>query len=146
MRINCFILCDDIRTEVGNKKSLMGVYSKEIAFSVAKEEKKQWPKEIVLGLMLDFSVNRDTKEKAKGFEICYQLNDMKRSIGKGTFQFTKDEVTRKDDIQAVIYMKAHYIFDSPGFLFHLVEVFDESGEVIAQATIPTRILIKEVDL
>lgn len=63
MRINNFILCDDIRTEVGNKKSLMGVYSKEITFSVAKDEKKQWPKELVLGVMLDFSVTRDTKKK-----------------------------------------------------------------------------------
>ena len=56
MSINNCILCDDIRSEVGNKKSLMGVYSKEIAFAVADSDKTPWPKEMVFGLMLDFSV------------------------------------------------------------------------------------------
>lgn len=85
------------------------------------------------------------KKKAKGFEISYQLNNVKHSIGKGTFQFSQDEVARKDDVQVVIYTKAQYRLDSLGFLSHIVEVFDESNIVIAQATTPTKILIKETN-
>ena len=49
MKINSFIICDDIRSEVGNKKSLMGIYTKELVFSVTAEEAGVWPKDLVLG-------------------------------------------------------------------------------------------------
>lgn len=143
MRINNCILCDDIRSEVGNKKSLMGVYSKEIAFAVADSDENPWPKEMVFGLMLDFSVIGATKGNAKSFEISYLLHDVKHSIGRGLFQFTQEELESNSDAQVVIYMKGKYQLDSPGFLVHTVEIMDDSGAVISKATVPTPMMIKQ---
>ena len=91
MKINSFIICDDIRSEVGNKKSLMGLYTKELVFSVTAKEAGVWPKDIVLGMMLDFSISAELKKKAHKFKVMYSVNGVEKPLGEGEFKFLPDE-------------------------------------------------------
>jgi hypothetical protein len=143
MRINNFILCDDIRTEVGNKKSLMGVYSKELSFAVTTEEKGIWPKELILGIMLDFSISGDIKKRAHKFKVTYSLNGVEKALGEGEFNIPAEEQSRDDDFQMIIYSKAHYQFQACGRLSHCVRISDASGKELARAITMTDIHIKE---
>lgn len=143
MKINSFIICDDIRSEVGNKKSLMGIYTKELLFSVTAEEAGVWPKDLALGMMLDFSFPTDIRKKARKFEIAYAVNGVEKSLGEGEFEFRSDERDLEDDFQMTIFIKSVYCFESCGKLSHCVKIFDASGIEIVQATPTTELLIKE---
>jgi len=143
MKIINFILCDDIRTEVGNKKSLMGVYSKEILFTANTEEKETWPKSLILGMMLDFSIPGDVKKRAHKFKITYSLNGIEKALGEGELSIPADELDRVDDFQVTIYSKAQYQFETCGRLSHCVRIYDAMGKEIAHAITMTDILVKE---
>lgn len=143
MKIINFILCDDIRPEVGNKKSLMGVYTKELSFSVTAEEAGVWPKSLTLGMMLDFSVSAEIKKKAQKFKVSYSINGIEKSLGEGIFTFPSDENDQDADFQMTIFTKSQYHFESCGNLSHCVRIFDASGEEIAMATPMNDLLIKE---
>ncbi len=143
MKINSFIICDDIRSEVGNKKSLMGIYTKELLFSVTAEEAGVWPKDLVLGMMLDFSISAELKKKAHKFKVMYSINDVENALGEGEFKFPPDERDSEGDFQMTIFAKSQYRFESCGKLSHCVKIFDASGNEIVQATPKTELLIKE---
>lgn len=143
MKINSFIICDDIRSEVGNKKSLMGIYTKELVFSVTAEEAGVWPKDLVLGMMLDFSISAVLKKKAHKFKVMYSVNDVENALGEGEFKFPPDERDLEGDFQMTIFAKSQYRFESCGKLSHCVKIFDASGNEIVQASPTTELLIKE---
>ena len=143
MKINSFIICDDIRSEVGNKKSLMGIYTKELVFSVTAEEAGVWPKDLVLGMMLDFSISAVLKKKAHKFKVMYSVNDVENALGEGEFKFPPDERDLEGDFQMTIFAKSQCRFESCGKLSHCVKIFDVSGNEIVQASPRTELLIKE---
>lgn len=143
MKINSFIICDDIRSEVGNKKSLMGLYTKELLFSVTAEEEGVWPKDLILGMMLDFSISTEIKKKAHKFKVMYSVNGVETSLGEGAFKFPPDELDQDGDYQMTIFAKSQYHFESCGKLSHCVKIFDASENEIAQASPMTELLIKE---
>ncbi len=87
MKINSFIICDDIRSEVGNKKSLMGLYTKELVFSVTAEEAGVWPKDLVLGMMLDFSISAELKRRHISSRSCIQYMMLRMCSQKGSSNF-----------------------------------------------------------
>ena len=133
MNIINFILCDDIRSEAGNKKSLMGVYTKELSFSVTAEEKGVWPKDLMLGMMLEFSVSLEIKKLAQKFKVTYSVNDIERALGEGILNLTADESNQNDDVQVTIFAKSQYRFESCGKLTHCIRIFDASGKEVAKA-------------
>lgn len=143
MKINNFILCDDIRTEIGNKKSLMGVYSKEILFSPPREDITSWPKDLILAMMLDFSISGEIKKNAHTFKVTYILNGVEKALGEGKFNIPTKDYTRDDDYQMMIYSKAQYHFEACGELSHCIKIYDSSKKEIAQATPTTNLLLKE---
>ncbi|MDA3835030.1 MAG: hypothetical protein PF495_16715 [Spirochaetales bacterium] len=143
MKIINFILCDDIRSEVGNKKSLMGVYAKELSFSVNADEAGVWPKDFFLGMMLDFSISAVIKKKAQKYKVTYSVNGVDKALGEGVFNFPPDGHDQNADFQMTIFAKSQYRFESCGKLTHCVRIIDASGNEIAQATPMTELLIKE---
>ena len=143
MKINSFIICDDIRSEVGNKKSLMGIYTKELSFSVTAEEVGVWPKDLILGMMLDFSISTEIKKKAHTFKVMYSVNDVEKVLGQGAFDFPPDGREQESDFQMTIFAKSQYSFESCGKLSHCVKIFDVSENEIAQVSPMTELLIKE---
>ncbi|MBU2630016.1 MAG: hypothetical protein KKE61_15470, partial [Proteobacteria bacterium] len=50
MKISNFIICDDIRMELGNKMSLMGIYPDTINFNSTINQQNKWPKSKSLAL------------------------------------------------------------------------------------------------
>lgn len=143
MKINSLIICDDIRSEVGNKKSLMGVYTKELLFTVTAEEMDIWPRDLILGMMLDFSISAELKKKAHTFKVTCSVNDVETMLGEGEFDFPPDERELEGDFQMTLFAKFQYRFESCGKLSHCVKIFDVSGNEIDQATPATELLIKE---
>lgn len=73
------IFCDDIRQEINNKLSLMGLYNDRMVLNVNKQVEVTWPQPINLSTLLRFSFEKD-EEQPDCFEFEYLLN--KKSIIK----------------------------------------------------------------
>lgn len=54
MKLLDFIVCDDIRQEIGNKPSLMGVYANNIILPPSPEGDTKWPFALRLGFFVRF--------------------------------------------------------------------------------------------
>ena len=59
MKIKDFIFCDDIRTEIGNKHSLMGVYGDDLKFASLPGRPMKWPINKPLGLFIRLIIEKD---------------------------------------------------------------------------------------
>ncbi|GEM_PF-1022116 len=143
MKIINFIICDDIRSEIGNKKSLMGIYTKTLSFSVNADEKDNWPKELSLGMMLEFSISQKIKRAAHKFKVFYSINSVEKVLGEGEFNFPRDDQEQEDDFKITLFSKSKYHFESCGNLKHCVKIFDISGKVIARAIPDSEFVIRE---
>jgi len=67
MKITDFIICDDIRKEVGGKYSLIGVYLAKIVFS-PKDSKSRWPINKSLGFYIRL-IKEDDDPPFDGFNL-----------------------------------------------------------------------------
>lgn len=76
MKLLDAIFCDDIRQELNNKLSLMGLYNDRMVLNINKETEIIWPQPINLSALLRFSF--EEKERPSSFEFEYLLN--KRNI------------------------------------------------------------------
>ena len=56
MKLKDFIICDDIRTEIGNKISLMGIYNDAFNFTVPEKLADNWPKMVHLGFFIRLGI------------------------------------------------------------------------------------------
>lgn len=68
------IFCDDIRYEVNNKLSLIGVYNDQMILRVSDSEKIEWPISMNLSLLLRFKLEENEKNPDH-FEFEYILNN-----------------------------------------------------------------------
>jgi hypothetical protein len=68
------IFCDDIRQELNNKLSLMGLYNDRMVLNINNENKITWPQPINLSALLRFSLD-EKNEKPDSFEFEYILNN-----------------------------------------------------------------------
>lgn len=57
MKVLQFIVCDDIRHEIGNKHTLVGIYSENITFAVQQDKRGEWPKTIKLAFYVLLEVS-----------------------------------------------------------------------------------------
>ena len=79
MNVVTFLLCEDIRQEVGNKLSLMGVYRDHVTLQNAR-----WPVAIRLGIFtrINLEANEPTPD---GFRVTLDLEGEKVAQLAGTF-------------------------------------------------------------
>ena len=76
MKLKDFIICDDIRTEINNKLSLMGIYNDALNFSVPEKLVDKWPKVIHLGFFIRFDLECIEELKNIGkFVLEAKIND-----------------------------------------------------------------------
>jgi len=73
MRLLDAIFCDDIRQELNNKLSLMGLYNDRMVLNINKENEIMWPQPINLSALLRFSLDEE-EERPGSFEFEYLLN------------------------------------------------------------------------
>ena len=143
MTIINFILCDDIRSEVGNKKSLMGVYTKELLFTTTNKKDSIWPKNLNLAIMVTFSLSSAIKQNAKTFKVTYLLNNIEKELVKGEFILPTKENKAKDSFEITIFANAQYKFEACGKLIHFVKIYDSLGKEIAKAKALNEFVVEE---
>lgn len=79
MKLSDAIFCDDIRYEINNKISLIGIYNDQIDLNFSKGTEIQWPVLMRLSVLLRFKFEK-TEERPDQFEFEYFMND--KSITK----------------------------------------------------------------
>lgn len=81
------LFCDDVRFEVNNKLSLMGLYSDRIVFRTAPEKELKWPLPIRLATLLRFRLD-PKDDRPDSFDFEYFMNE--KSIVKLAGQMRSD--------------------------------------------------------
>lgn len=74
MKLIDVLFCDDIRIEINNKLSLIGLYSDRIIFYVNNKAEIQWPLPTKLSILLRFKIEQKEKKPSR-FELEYFLNN-----------------------------------------------------------------------
>ena len=112
MKISNFIICDDIRTEIGNKHSLIGVYDGVIEFNVPPSEIGKWPKVLKLGLFARFTTESDDeRKKISRIRIKIENNGIEKSLVQSNLNTNSGVLTPKINL-AIIFTQ--FDFDSAG--------------------------------
>ena len=125
-----FIVCDDIRREVGNKHTIVGVYNDRIVFSSSKDFK--WGITKSLGFFLRFQ-KESTDPDYDGFDLKIFLNDEQNQLAniKGGINLT--DPTRPMVIDIVF---PGFKFTGPGSL--IVKIVFLKGSEVVIADLPKK--------
>lgn len=87
MKLYDIIFCDDIRYEINNKLSLMGLYNDKIVF---RTDQKQLPPRIKLSALLRFKLEV-SEEYPDRFEFEYIVNNKSLPKLDGIFQIDNNQ-------------------------------------------------------
>lgn len=68
------LFCDDIRFEVNNKLSLMGLYADRLVFRSSPDKELKWPLSVKLASLLRFRFEVDD-ERPDAFDFEYFINE-----------------------------------------------------------------------
>jgi len=132
MKIVSFLVCDDIRSEMGGKHSLIGVYSNSIEFQVTPEKKDQWPRKMKMGIYVRIKLEDSDREKdINSFKCKVDYNGRVEEIVQGTF-FPKD-VPISSSVGLVI-VHNNFVFKEPGEIRFVLDFSDVKNDVIETIT------------
>lgn len=135
MKLIDFIVCDDIRREIGNKHTLVGVYDETVEFSVGKSGFKQWPKAMKLGFFIRVNFDDEVPDE---FSFNMLFLTEKKELGKGKVIINP---TASKRLNIVIVHNA-FVFPNEGKIeFELV--FYKNGKIIQEITPDCKLIIKE---
>ena len=74
MIVTDFIVCDDIRSELGMKLSLMGIYNDRIRLQLRPGTSIDWPTGIKLGIYIRAEI--DSEKSSSAFKLQAAFNDI----------------------------------------------------------------------
>ena len=132
MKIINFLVCEDIRTEVGNKHSLMGVYGDTIEFRVTPMNKDKWPKRVRLGFFVSMKFQKvDWEKDIESFSLNLDYNGKTREIGKGLLR--PREIPKINLINLVVIAN-NFEFHETGKIKFFMEFFGSGNNVIKKLT------------
>jgi hypothetical protein len=134
VKIVNFILCDDIRKELGNKISLMGVYRDSIEFLVTADKANSWPRNRQMSFLLDFLISPEIVKKAKNFQILITYQGKESIIAKGPMSQPQEIERNMRPIRLSLLASYMYVFPSEGRLEFKVQLVDETQKVIETAS------------
>jgi hypothetical protein len=128
MKLNCFLICDDIRNELGKKQSLMGIYDDVINFSVHQDDVGKWPRVIRLGIYIKLGFeNEAEKDRVKRIRLEYSMNDETVVLMDSSGSVLLTTESRGISIGAVVNQ---FVIKNPGELnFHCI-IYDKDGGII----------------
>ena len=144
MKIINFMICDDIRMEMGNKHSIIGLYDDSINFSVPIIEKGKWPKTIKLGIFIKAIFDNDLEKKQiEKFRLEVSLNDKAKTIAEGNFDAQKQlEATGIN----LVFVFNQFVFESSGLMSLKIVFIDHHNNEIDSEEYPYKVKITEVIL
>lgn len=137
MKIVSFLVCDDIRNEMGGKHSLMGVYGNSIEFHVTPENRNQWPKVMRMGVFASVNIGDDDRKKhITSFSLLIDYDGKKENIAKGNFRPEDIPVSHSLNI-AIIHN--NFLFKEAGDVRFSLEFSDSKGRII-ETIVPDYVL------
>jgi hypothetical protein len=144
MKLINFIICDDIRQEVGNKLSLMGVYSDSINFQSVADKDGQWPRTKRIGLyVLIETEEREQLKDIQSFEIEIDYNGEVQKIGGSDVPPPNLKTQKGVAIQAIF---ERFKFKEPGTICFSIQFFNKNGEKLFDARSPNPLKVEETIL
>lgn len=139
MKIINFLICDDIRFEIGNKHSLIGVYDGKIIFNVLPDKQGQWPKNNKIGIFAKFQLE---SEKPYSFSLKVFYNKKEKEIGKGLLNIDHSKSNNKITLAL---LHNNFEFSELGEIEFQFEFFDKGNNQI-KSLIPNSTLLVEEQL
>ena len=142
MKIIDFIVCDDIRNEVNNKVSLIGIYNDAINFIVPANS--SWPKILQLGLFIRLDFENDNEYKNIGkLEILSKINEeVIFQISQNLTNNEQDIIPRKRMIISVVLNQVN--INKPGDMELSLKVYNINNEITDTFYYPENIKIVEI--
>lgn len=138
MKIKIVSICDDIRREVGNKFSLIGIYDWIVNFNVTPDKKDSWPKVMRLSL---FAVIDFEEDKPHSFEIRMKYNEKEQVLGEGILS----DMSGKDEGKFTIALiRNNFEFAQPGTIKFTFDFFDADKKTIASLSPDYDLKINEI--
>jgi len=127
MKFSTPIVCDDIRREVGNKRSLIGVYSDRIIFNPSITA-KNFPMQMQLGVYL-IGEWEDLDKPMESFDCNIYISDPAGKAANKNIFLLKGRVQDKGN--PIIIFDFVFRCDIPyvGRLKMLLRVFNDSDEI-----------------
>ena len=125
MKIDTFIICDDIRFESGNKHSLMGVYDDKIIFNVTPDKKDSWPKQMRIGIFSRIDLQDD---QPCSFNIKIKYNENENLIAQGEIKKSKQDDSNRFSVAIVSY---NFLFKEKGSIKYFFNFFDKNKKRIS---------------
>lgn len=119
IKVKDFIFCDDLRTEIGNKFSVMGIYGDRVRVELPKEDIK----EIRLPISILARFER-LAANAKNYDFEMKIRFEEQDLAKidGNFAF------KESAIVTIPFPRMDFQFENSGKL-HIKFVIKEGGKV-----------------
>jgi len=132
MKIVSFLVCDDIRSEIGGKHSLIGVYGNSIEFQVTPENKNQWPRKKKMGIYAHIKLeDSDRKKGIISFKLKVNYNGKIEEVAQGPF--CPKDVPISLSVNLVI-IHNNFVFKEPGEISFSLDFSDVKNDVIETIT------------
>lgn len=125
MKITNCIICEDIRQELGNKHSLMGVYDDSIIFKTTPDKINVWPKSKQLSFFIRLIFDKEDLSDLSYMNIESNLNGTIEEVLRMEISFVPK--TKKMNIAATI---GNFTFKNKGNLCFNLKVYNQSGSII----------------
>jgi len=128
------IVCEDIRREVGNKYSLMGLLDEKIIFQEPEEQVDIWPKLRPLGFYFKFEADK-IEEMQNVTSLSILTKDEKNSEKEiASFSTQKETTNTKIRVFASI---SNFAFTKKGKIDFFARFFDSKKNIIWENCIYT---------
>lgn len=142
MKLINFLVCDDIRVEIANKHSIIGLYDDEIKFPVCAGKKDVWPKAIKMGIFIKTQFESDKEiDTIKNFQLEASFNGKKKVLAKGPFKMNEKEKAKGINLAAVF---EPFSFESAGTLELKIVFFNDANEIVSELERPEKIIVSEI--
>lgn len=138
MKLLNFIVCDDIRKELGNKHSLMGIYDESIEFQVTPDKQNTWPKSLRVGIYA--KVKTEDNEEVFKFKIRMKYNEKEAVLVDGVLPQSKIKPFNKIVISLV---NSDFKFEKPGDITFFLDFYNQKKELMATLSPEFIISVKE---
>ena len=123
MRITTFLACDDIRQEIGNKVTLIGLYENRIRVQVLEPEKLQWP----IHMRLAFYIKTRLDSKSEGVPIRFEFEVVHNGSGIARASGKVSRISETGDINLVVNFHSIPIPGEGKLNFNL-QMMNDKGE------------------
>lgn len=142
MKLHNFIICDDIRAEVGNKHSLIGVYSSGINFNITPDKANQWPRTIKrLCVFSCIGIEKaDAWEKINSFTIELSNEKEMTVLGETILPPKSDLIIEELNLTGAFN---NLKIPSSGIYKFCIKFYDTAGKVVCDLPIERPLKVSE---